>query len=276
MLKDGRIPAFALKLYPCTDSLFGHIAQLRSRLGAATQLSVLVSDTLAVSLFPSQIQAQRPDFLRHCDRMQKRLVPILFTVFHFFEHLRERRLKRLRQGGPDDDDWAIDHVEKSVISMYDDATLLEMHRTFFWVIEALHRRLHPSLIVSTTSMPDLRPKLVLWAILCIGGVQVAHDLLHIPDRKARGRAIEPWCQSMVCIAVPQETTTTSSSTITTTTLQRAESGTQESALNKTRQLLKRLTVASNGDKAPQSVGTSSHKTPLPLVSQSVHRCHLWR
>jgi hypothetical protein len=70
-------------------------------------------------------------------RMQKRLMPLLFTLFHFFETYRNLHVQHLMEGGItlNRQVYTLNPLEVQVMSKYDDFTLLKAHS--IWTLNVM-------------------------------------------------------------------------------------------------------------------------------------------
>ncbi|KAJ6445569.1 cyclin-like F-box [Purpureocillium lavendulum] len=201
---DHHIPAYALRLYPISDNsefTFHYLCSLWHRLHVAAKLAFLMCEWITKDIFLRQSEAQRAAFAPQHERMRRRLIPLLFTVFHFFETYRKLHLKHLAEHGGQGlqrEPYTLNPIEKEIMDMYDDRTLLRVHEVFPLVISSFCRRLRPPTYVGRVER-SIRGYLrerpsdeVHVAILCIGGLRQVERLWEIKGYNSRRTAVDTW------------------------------------------------------------------------------------
>ncbi|KAG6000732.1 hypothetical protein E4U54_001301 [Claviceps lovelessii] len=205
---DTHIPAYALRLYPVVDASelnFHYICSLWHRLHVAAKLAFLMCEWITKEIFLRQTEAQQAAFAPQRERMRRRLIPLLFTTFHFFETFRKLHLKHIAQHdgrGLKHEPYTLNPIEVEIMNMYDGQTLLRVHEVFPLVISSFCRRLRPPTYVGRVER-SLRGYLrerpsddVHSAILCIGGLRQVERLWEIKGYSNRRSAVDQWYNSL--------------------------------------------------------------------------------
>ncbi|KND90332.1 hypothetical protein TOPH_04919 [Tolypocladium ophioglossoides CBS 100239] len=211
---DNHIPAYALRLYPIADSgeyNFHYLCSLWHRLHVAAKLAYLMCEWITKEIFLRQSEAQRAAFAPQHERMRRRLIPLLFTVFHFFETYRKLHLKHMAEHngyGLQREPYTLNPIEMEIMNMYDDQTLLRVHEVFPLVISSFCRRLRPPTYVGRVER-SLRGYLrerpsddVHTAILFIGGLRQVERLWEIKGYNSRRAAVDAWYHGLTKEHVP--------------------------------------------------------------------------
>lgn len=205
---DHHIPAYALRLYPVSDRSeisFHHLCSLWHRLHVAAKLAFLMSEWISKDIFLRQTEAQRLAFAPQHERMRRRLIPLLFTIFHFFEMYRKLHLEHLathKGYGLQRLPYTVNPIEKQIMAMYDDQTLLRVHEVFPLIISSFCRRLRPPTYAGLVErslrgyLKERPPDDVHVAILCIGGLRQVERLWEIKGYNSRRAAVDTWYQRL--------------------------------------------------------------------------------
>ncbi|KAJ3521237.1 hypothetical protein NM208_g13388 [Fusarium decemcellulare] len=205
---EHHIPAYATRLYPITDPNeinFHHLCGLWHRLHVAAKLAFLMCEWITKDIFLRQTEAQRIAFAPQNERMRRRLIPLLFTIFHFFETYRKLHLKHIAENGGNGlkrEPYTLNPIETEIMNMYDDQTLLRVHEVFPLVISSFCRRLRPPTYVGRVER-SLRGYIrekpsddVHVAILCIGGLRQVERLWEIKGYNSRRGAVDTWFNAL--------------------------------------------------------------------------------
>lgn len=170
-------------------------------------------DWITKDIFLRQTEMQRLAFAPQHEHMRRRLIPLLFTVFHFFETYRKLHLQRMADDpgyGLHQEPYTVNPIEAEIMNMYDDRTLLRVHEIFPLVISSFCRRLRPPTYVGRVER-SLRGYIrekpsdeVHAAILCIGGLRQVERLWEIKGYNSRRSAVDMWYNSLTKDA-PAET-----------------------------------------------------------------------
>lgn len=86
------LPSYTLQLYPSphpTDISFHHLCCIWHRCLVVTKLATNLATYATKEIFLRTTEAQLLDFEPQYRRMRRRLVPIIFAIFHFFEKYRD-------------------------------------------------------------------------------------------------------------------------------------------------------------------------------------------
>jgi hypothetical protein len=202
---EDQIPALVLRLYPpevVKGIDLGYIGQVFNRLHVAFKLISLISDRVSEDLFPSN-PSQDPWWAPKQDRMTRRLLPLVFTIGHFFEVFREEYLKYIRENG-----WGISRVshlrndiELDIMSAYDDDLLLRVHQVFPLVLSCFCLRLGQPVLAGSFESSVLRymeesRREALVAAFCLGGLWQATKLCTSQDYRPLQKPLIDWFQSL--------------------------------------------------------------------------------
>lgn len=201
---DHHVPAYAKRLYPVSEgsSLNLHyLCGIWHRLHVAAKLSYLMCEWISKELFLRDTEEKKREFAAQRERMRRRLIPVLFTVFHFFETYRDRHLKYLterNEKGLLGEPYTTNPIEAEIMNMYDDRTLLRVHEAFPLVISSFCRRLRPPSYVGRVErslrgyLREKPPDEVHVAILCIGGLRQVERIWEVKGYNARRAAVDNW------------------------------------------------------------------------------------
>ena len=127
-------------------------------------------------------------------------MPLIFTMFHFFEKYRELHLRHLQANGiplrlqP----FTLNPIERQVMDMYPDDLLLSLHQVFPLVLSSFSRRLRPPsyagrLERSIKGMLKDKPADEIYAtIILIGGLRQAERFWETKGYNTRRAAVDQW------------------------------------------------------------------------------------
>jgi hypothetical protein len=197
------IPAYALRLYPVPDISrvnFHYLCGIWHRLHVAAKLAFLICEWITKEIFLRNTEAQRLEFQPQRERMRRRLIPLLFTVFHFFETYRELNVKFVREHsyGLNKMPYTINPIEAQIMSMYDDKTLLQVHQIFPVVVASFVRRLRPPSYAGRIErtlrgyLKDKPADEIYAAALCVGGLRQVERFWEIKGYTARRSSVDAW------------------------------------------------------------------------------------
>ncbi|KAI9171940.1 hypothetical protein HJFPF1_01431 [Paramyrothecium foliicola] len=214
---DHHIPAYAIRLYPVTSPAeinFHYLCGLWHRLHVAAKLASLMCEWITKEIFLRKTDVQRQGFAPQRERMRRRLIPILFTTFHFFETYRKLHLEYIAKNGHglQWEPYTQNPIEAQIMSMYDDRTLLRVHEAFPLVISSFCRQLRPPTYVGRVEkamrgyIHDKPSDDVHVAILCIGGLRQVERLWEKKGYNNRRGAVDEWFNGLTKASVPIETT----------------------------------------------------------------------
>ena len=204
---EHHIPAYALRLYPAPKpSLMKlhYLCGIWHRLHVASKLSILISERVAKEIFLRTTEAQRSEFSPQYERMRRRLVPLLFTIFHFFETTRTLHLEYIKEHGHGLrlEPYTLNPIELKVLNMYDDQTLLRVHQVFPLVISSFCRRLRPPSYVGRFErsirgyLRDKPEDEVYVTALCVGGLRQVERFWEVKGYNARRINVDNWYHSV--------------------------------------------------------------------------------
>lgn len=217
------IPAYALRLYPVPEAPhvnFHYLCGLWHRLHVAAKLSFLICEWIMKEIFLKTTDAQRREFAQQHERMRRRLIPLLFTVFHFFETYREMHLKFVQEHGYglNKMPYTINPIEAQIMSMYDDRTLLHVHQIFPVVVASFVRRLRPPSYQGRFErtirgyLKDKPADEIYAAALCVGGLRQVERFWEIKGYSARRGAVDKWYNGLMKETPIEQAPPTDSST----------------------------------------------------------------
>lgn len=133
-------------------------------------------------------------------RMRKRLMPLVFTLFHFFETYRDLHVRHLMENGTplNKQSFTLNPLEVQVMNMYDDHTLLKAHQVWTLTISSFNRRLRPPSYASNLEkmikgyLKDRPADEVYTTILAVGGLRQAQRFWETKGYNARRAAVDTW------------------------------------------------------------------------------------
>lgn len=204
---DNDIPAYAKRLYPLPENApytLHYICGIWHRLHVAAKLSDLMCEWITKDIFLRNDPEKKREFAPQRERMRRRLIPLLFTIFHFFETYREAHLKHMAENGYGltRQPYTINPVEAKIMSTYDDRTLLKVHEIFPLVISSFLRRLRPPTYVGTLEktirgyLKDKPADEVHVAALCVGGIRQVERFWEVKGYNTRRTAVDVWYNSI--------------------------------------------------------------------------------
>jgi len=174
------------------------------RLHVASKLSFLISERVTKEIFLRTSEAQRNEFAPQYQRMRRRLVPLLFTIFHFFETCRKLHLEYFKEHGHGlaRKPYTMNPIELKVMNMYDDQTLLKVHQVFPLVVSSFCRRLRPPSYVGRFErslrgyLRDKPADEVYVAALYLGGLRQVERFWEIKGYNTRRNEVDNWYHSI--------------------------------------------------------------------------------
>lgn len=200
---EHEVPAYAKRLYPMpgtTGYTLHYLCGLWHRLHVAAKLSRRMCDWCTKEIFLKTTKEQVASFALQRERMYRRLIPLLFTVFHFFENYRKLHLRYIHEHGYglERTPYTVNPIEVQIMNMYDDRTLLQVHQVFPLVVASFCRRLRPPSyagLVERAVRGYLREKPadeVHTAVLCLGGLRQVLRLWEVKGYNTRRGAVDSW------------------------------------------------------------------------------------
>jgi len=206
---DHHIPAYAKRLYPVPEGAlinFHYLCGLWHRLHVAAKLSYLMCEWMTKELFLRTTEEKKREFAPQQERMRRRLIPVLFTVFHFFETYRKLHAKYVAEKGWNglrQEPYTLNPIEVEIMSNYDDKTLLRVHEAFPLILSSFCRRLRPPTYVGRVErslrgyLREKPPDEVHVAILCIGGLREVERIWEVKGYNTRRATVDNWYNSIV-------------------------------------------------------------------------------
>ncbi|KAI1375574.1 hypothetical protein F4677DRAFT_446196 [Hypoxylon crocopeplum] len=213
---EHHVPVYAKRLYPAPDPSairLHYLCGIWHRLHVAAKLSYLICEKVTKELFLRTTEAQRLDFEPQYERMRRRLIPLLFTIFHFFETYRTLHIEYIKEHGHglSWEPYTLNPIELKIMSMYDDQTLLRVHQVFPLVVSSFCRRLRPPSYVGRFErsirgyLKDRPPDEVYVTAMCVGGLRQVERFWEIKGYNSRRGAVDMWYNSV--LKEPTETVT---------------------------------------------------------------------
>jgi hypothetical protein len=169
---------------------------------------------ISKELFLMNTEEKKREFAPQRERMRRRLIPVLFTIFHFFETYRKLHLKYLNEhdgNGLLRTPYTANPIETEILNMYDDRTLLRVHEAFPLVISSFCRRLRPPSYVGRVErslrgyLREKPPDEVHVAMLCIGGLRQVERIWEVKGYNTRRAAVDSWYASLTQDPIELET-----------------------------------------------------------------------
>lgn len=203
---DHHVPEYAKRLYPAPEGVplnFHYLCGIWHRLHVAAKLSFLICEWVSKDMFFRNTEEKKKEFAPQRERMRRRLIPMIFTVFHFFETYRKLHLKYVAEHGyglhrtP----YTVNPIETEILNMYDDRTLFQVHEIFPLVMASFDRRLRPPSYVGRVErslrgyLREKPPEEVHVAILCLGGLREVEKIWEVKGYNARRTAVDNWYAS---------------------------------------------------------------------------------
>jgi hypothetical protein len=144
--------------------------------------------------------------------MYRRLIPLLFTLFHFFEMYRKLHIQYVAENdgyGLRHKPYTINPIEAQIMRMYDDQTLLRVHQVFPLVISSFLRQLRPPSYVGRVErslrgyLREKPPDEVHVAILCLGGLRQVERFWEMKGYNHRRTQVDTWYSALNKEAAPE-------------------------------------------------------------------------
>ncbi|KAI1845656.1 hypothetical protein JX265_005346 [Neoarthrinium moseri] len=209
---EHHIPAYALRLYPIPDVSkvnFHYLCGIWHRLHVAAKVAYLICEWITKEIFLRNTEAQRNEFAPQRERMRRRLIPLLFTVFHFFETYRDLHVKYVEEHGYglNRSPYTINPIEARIMNMYDDKTLLQVHQVFPMVVASFVRRLRPPSYAGRLErtlrgyLKDKPSDEIYATALWVGGLRQVERFWEIKGYTTRRGAVDTWYNSLTKEAV---------------------------------------------------------------------------
>jgi len=201
---DYHIPAFATRLYPLpsnTSPDFHYLCSLWHRLHVAAKLAHLICEWITKDIFLRRTEAERLDFEPKYESMRRRLIPLVFTIFHFFEMYRKDHVQYILNNdghGLLHTPYTLNPIELNIMKQYDEKTLLRVHEIFPLVVSSFCRRLRPPSYVGRVErslrgyLKEKPPDEVHAATLCLGGLRQVEKFWEIKGYNIRRGAVDSW------------------------------------------------------------------------------------
>jgi hypothetical protein len=204
---DHHVPAYAKRLYPAPEGAplnFHYLCGIWHRLHVAAKLAYLICEWVSKEMFCRNTEEKKREFAPQRERMRRRLIPMVFTVFHFFETYRKLHLKYIATNGYGlaQTPYTVNPIEAEILSMYDDRTLYQVHEIFPLVMASFGRRLRPPSYVGRVErslrgyLREKPPEEVHVAILCLGGLREVEKIWEVKGYNARRAAVDTWYASV--------------------------------------------------------------------------------
>ncbi|PMD30889.1 hypothetical protein L207DRAFT_389977, partial [Hyaloscypha variabilis F] len=202
-LKHNPVPCFTVNLYPLpgpSELDLNYIRRLWHKLAVTSKLSTLLADWIATDIFLRETDRQKQEFLPQRARIIRRLIPILFTIGHFFQTYRHLLVQQIldKEHPLLPEDYIINPIERYIMNLYDNKTLLQVHQVFPVILSCLSRRLRPPSYFGCLErslhgyVRRPLPALVLVGLLYIGGMEEVIRISEIETYNSRRAAVDDW------------------------------------------------------------------------------------
>ena len=202
------IAPWMLDLYPPPPPSRVHLhylAGLRHRLAICSRLSSRVADYITREIFRRTSAKSRARFQKQHDGMQRKMVPLLSALFHYFESFRAAYVNEIQRDGPNikvPGNPGGNSFEEVILCGYDGRVLLQAVQMYKLLYTAFGRRLRPP-----TYAGRLERSLRGWRrpgpshndlakILIIGGIRDVDWLWSIKNYDTRRRALDEWLEAL--------------------------------------------------------------------------------
>lgn len=197
------LPSYTTRLYPlppATEINLHYLCGIWHRLHVASKLSVMIARYVVKDIFLRNTPARYAEFEPQHRRMRKRLVPLVLTIFHFFETYRDLHVRHLMENGTplNQQAYTLNPLEVQVMNMYDDYTLLKAHQVWSLTISSFNRRLRPPSYAGRLErslkgyLKDRPADEVYTTILAVGGLRQAQRFWETKGYNARRAAVDTW------------------------------------------------------------------------------------
>lgn len=198
------LPKYALRLYPVPPNIIDvnlhYVCGIWHRLHVASSLSMMIAERAVREIFRRKTEFEYREFEPQHRRMRQRLMPIIFTLFHFFETYRDLHVQHLTNHGVplNRQVFEANPIERQVMEAYDDQTLLQVHQAWTFVISSFSRRLRPPSYVGTLEaklkgyLKDRPADEVYTTILAIGGLRQAQRFFETKGYNIRRGSVDTW------------------------------------------------------------------------------------
>ena len=203
------VPAYALRLYPAPDTsslTLHHLCGIWHRLHVAAKLAFLICEWLTKEQFLRTSIAAKQGFAIQHERMRRRLIPLIFTIYHYFEKYRALHLEHIRHHdghGLREKPYTLNPIEVQIMNQYDDKTLLRVHEVFPLVMSAFCRRFRPPTYVGTVEkslrgyLKDRPSDQAHVTTLCLGGLRQAMRFWVVRGYNDRVASMDTWHTSII-------------------------------------------------------------------------------
>ena len=197
------LPQYSLQLYPApnpTEITLHYLCSMWHRLHVVSKLSVMVARQVVKEIFLRATAEKYREFEPQHRRLIQRLMPIIFTIFHFFETYRDLHVQHLAANGTplNRQAFTVNPIEAQVMAMYDDRTLLKAHQAWALIISSFSRRLRPPSYVGTVErsikgyLKGRPPDEVYTTILAVGGLRQAQRFWETKGYNVRRASVDTW------------------------------------------------------------------------------------
>lgn len=200
---EHEVPAYAKRLYPISDAsgyTLHYLCGLWHRLHVAAKLARRMCDWCTKEIFLKTTKDQVASFAGQRERMYRRLIPLLFTIFHFFENYRKLHVQYIQEHGYglERTPYTVNPIEEQIMKMYDDRTLLQVHQVFPMVVSSFSRRLRPPSYVGRLEktirgyLRDEPTDEIKAAVMCLGGLRQMLRCWEVNGYNTRVGTVEQW------------------------------------------------------------------------------------
>jgi len=198
----ARLPRYTIRLYPAPNPEevnLHYLCSIWHRLHVSCKLANMITRQATKEIFLRKTEMELKEFEPQSRRMRMRLMPLVFTLFHFFETYRTLHAQEAATNGPlNRQAFTFNPIETKIMNTYDDRTLLKVHQVFPLVISSFSRRLRPPsyagrLERSIKGYHKDRPADEIYAtIIAVGGLRQAMRFWETKGYNARRNAVDEW------------------------------------------------------------------------------------
>ncbi|KAH0538046.1 hypothetical protein FGG08_005358 [Glutinoglossum americanum] len=201
---EYHVPPHILELYPPPSELnLKFLSGLAQRQCLSCNLAQHLAEYISRQIRRRSLSGNAHHRLRH-QRMRRRLVPLIFTLFHFFERYRDSLLAETYTGNRiayGDVDEPIP-TQQEIMESYNPALLLRVSETYNLLLYLLCQRLAPPnktfFLARARSGRSLdRPtEDAMVKLLMIGGISQVQRIWSIKNHSRRRKAVEKWVSGL--------------------------------------------------------------------------------
>ncbi|KAI9771498.1 MAG: hypothetical protein M1840_002118 [Geoglossum simile] len=196
---EYHVPRHILELYPPPQELnLKFLTSLAQRQWLSCNMAQHLAEYISKQVQGQSLAGSEHFRLQHL-RMRRRLVPLIFTLFHFFERYRYKLLAETYTDNKVSDSAIGQHspIQQDIMKAYNPALLLRVSQTYHLLLYLLYQRLAPN---KAFSFARTRPNEALdrsfedgmVKLLIVGGINQVERIWSIKNRSRRRKETEKW------------------------------------------------------------------------------------